>query len=119
MTRLFIIFFEIIVLVMLLRTSFVQYFLNDIQQQVSGWMTEISTVVEKRELAELREIISPFTSQMRDYQKDYVVEITSERIRLLSFHQHYCVSGDKNPYVFGTNLQNICTAIKQTKILKS
>jgi hypothetical protein len=118
MTRLFVIFFEIFVLVMLLRSSFVQYFLNDMQHQISDWMTDISTVVEKRELAELREIISPYTHQMRDYQHDYVAEVTSQKVRLISFNQQLCVSGDKNPYVFGVNLKNICSAIQQTEILK-
>lgn len=118
MLRSFIIILEIALLVMVLRSSFVQYFLSDVQTSLSDWMTELSLVAENKELESLKESIFPHLIDVREYQKDYLNDILSDRTKLISFHKRYCVAGDKNPYVFGANLNLICTAVKRTTLLK-
>ncbi len=117
MLRTFIIILEIVLLVMVLRSSFVQYFLSDVQTSLSDWMTELSLVAETQELDALKESIYPHLMDVREYQKDYLNEILSEKSKLMSFHKKYCIAGDKNPYVFGANLNLICTAINRTKLI--
>ena len=119
MFRFFVIAVEIILLVIILRSSVVQYFFSDIHQSLSDWMLEMSLVAEKQELKSLRDEISPITSNMKDYQRDYVEEVTSEKLRLKMFHQQYCVNGDKNPYVYGASLTSICRAIERSQLHSS
>ena len=119
MLRAFIILLEIVVLVMVLRSPFVQYFFSDIQQSLTDWMTELSMMEEKHELEELRASITPYLSDMREYQKDYVDEIIGDKAKLKSFHRLYCVAGDKNPYIYGVNLRYICSAIQRSRLLNS
>ena len=119
MFRFFVIAIEIVLLVIILRSSVVQYFFSDIQQSLTDWMLELSLVAEKRELQSLRDEISPITTNMKGYQRDYLEEITSEKLRLKMFHRQYCIDGDKNPYVYGASLKSICDAIDRTQVLNS
>ncbi|MCC2616407.1 hypothetical protein LJ739_09160 [Aestuariibacter halophilus] len=119
MIRSLIIILEIAVLVTLLRTSFVQYFLSDIQVSLSDWMTEVSLIAERQELDALRDAIAPVTTHMRDYQKAYMEDITSRKVKVQNFHHLYCEKGDKNPYVYGASLSQICSAIRQSHLLAS
>lgn len=119
MFRTFIVLLEIVVLVMVLRSPFVQYFFSDIQQSLTDWMTNLSMMEEKHKLEELRDAIAPYTSDMREYQKDYVLGITDNKESLKSFHRQYCVDGDKNPYIYGVNLRYICAAIQRSPLLST
>lgn len=116
MLRTLVIAIEIGILLLLLRSSYVQYFFNDAQLGLSDWMTELSLAAEREELSGLRDAISPFTSPMRDYQQEYLSEVTSSKARLSHFYEHYCVGSDKNPYVYGNTLRSICSAIRSTDL---
>ncbi len=111
MFRFLIVLVEIAVLVMLLRTSFVQYLLEDIQQDVTEILTEISLKFEQTQLNDLRLTLQPHISGMRDFQKDYVMQITSSKAELKQFYVTYCEKKDINPYVNGANLSLVCHAI--------
>lgn len=117
MFRAFIVIIEIAALVMLLRTSMVQYWLSDSHESLSNWFLDISKSGERMELNDLRESIQPVTGKLKPYQQDYLMGVTSSKIALQDFHRRYCVDGDKNPYVYGQNLTHICSAINSSKLL--
>lgn len=119
MIRSLIIILEIVILVVVLRSPFVQYFLADIQNSVSDWLTEVSMVAEKHELETFRDSFYPHLIDVRDYQLEYIDSITSDKARLEQFHRQYCIGGDKNPFVYGANLNLICTAINRANLLKT
>lgn len=117
MKRGFILFLEIMVLVIFLRSSFAQYFLNDIQQTVGNWFYEISTYQDRHALSGLREGIEPFTSDMSEQQRNYLNEVTESRENLQRFNTMYCVGNDKNPFVYGTTLRVLCGQIQQSSLM--
>ncbi len=65
MLRFFIIAAEIIVLVIVLRSPFVQYLFEDIQNSVSEWLVSIATLPEREELSSLDDINPNFTGTKR------------------------------------------------------
>ena len=117
MFRLLIVLVEVAVLVMLLRTSFVQYMLHDIQQDVTEIFTEMSLKFEQTQLNDLRQSLQPQIAVMRDFQKDYVLQITSSKANLRQFHTSYCNKKNINPYVNGANLSIVCNAIVNANVV--
>ncbi|WJG08793.1 hypothetical protein [Aliiglaciecola sp. LCG003] len=94
-----------------------QYFLADIQNNLSDFMTEISLQIEETQLAGLRSSLMPYTQQMREFQKDYIEQITSSSGSLENFHTRYCAQREINPYVNGANLEMVCHTIDNSKLL--
>lgn len=117
MFRYLIILTESVVLVTVLRSSFVQYLLSDIQQSVADLMTEVSMTLERTQLADVRYSLAPYTDQMREFQKDYISDITESSERLESFHQTYCLQREINPYVNGANLELVCHTISNSTLI--
>lgn len=117
MFRFLIVLVEIAVLVMLLRTSFVQYMLEDIQRDVTEVFTDISAKFEQTQLEGLRQSLQPQMAYMRDFQKDYIMQITSSKSNLQQFHHAYCAKKEINPYVNGANLNIVCHAISNAKVV--
>lgn len=117
MFRALIIVLEVAVLIMLLRTSFVQYWLSDIQVTVAGWITTVSEMPEQHELSLLRDRLEPQIGNMSDSQKDYLDSILKNRLSLQQFYRLYCIKGDLNPFIYGSNLQQVCTAARQSSLL--
>lgn len=119
MFKLFVVTFEILALVMILRSSFVQYWLADLQDSAANWMLEMSLLIDKQQLDELRAEIGPHTQNLHDYQKDYLYQVTTSKSSLANFHLYYCQNGDKNPYIYGASLKYVCNEISRKGILKS
>lgn len=119
MFRFIVVLAEIALLVMLLRSSFAQYLLEDIQTSVTELMTDISLQLEQTQISDLRASLAPLTASMRDFQKDYLLEVTESSATIQEFHQKYCISKEINPYVNGANLSYVCHAIGKTKLLEN
>jgi len=119
MIRLFIVFLEIVALVAILRSPFMQYWFSDMQNTMSNWMTEISELADQQELGELRDVIAPHMQNMNTYQKDYLHDITSSKYKVEHFRQLYCEAGDKNPFIYGASLRYFCTEINRKISTKS
>ncbi|MFT5675284.1 MAG: hypothetical protein ACI808_001214 [Paraglaciecola sp.] len=117
MFRLLIVSLEIIALVAILQSQFMQYLFSDIQVSIADWMTEISQMAEKQELSNLREVVAPHLVNLNDYQQEYLLEITSSKNKINVFYQMYCLLGDKNPYIYGASLHYFCSEIRQSKVL--
>lgn len=117
MFRILVIAIEIGVLVLLLRSPYVQYLFSDVQLGLSDWLTELALAAEREELSELRESVEHVTGAMREYQQDYWFDVTSTKLKLVNFNQLYCINGDKNPYIYGNNLRVVCTSIQSSRLL--
>ena len=96
-------------------TSFVQYFLSDIQQTVSGWIESVVDIPEQQSLSALRERFFYNNMSLQPHQTDYVLDITESREKLEAFRQFYCIKKDKNPFIYGHNLIRLCDQIENTK----
>lgn len=119
MFRYLIVLAEIVVLVTVLRSSFAQYLLSDIQQSLTTMMTEISLKLEQTQLDDLRYSLAPYTGQMREFQKDYINQVTESSANLENFHSKYCVAREINPFVNGANLELVCHTINSSKLVET
>lgn len=117
MFRYLIVVAEVIALVFILRTSFVQYFLADIQQTVTHWLTEMAEYPERAELKSINEELRPQLSMMRPYQQEYLTQVLSSKAQLVTFNAHYCVQQEKNPYVSGASLSIVCSTIQNSSLV--
>ncbi|MBF7071907.1 hypothetical protein ISG33_00655 [Glaciecola sp. MH2013] len=117
MWRTFVIIIEIAILIIVLRTSFVQYFLSDIQQTVSGWIEAVVEIPEQQTLANLREKFFYNNMSLQSHQTDYIIGVTSSKEELLDFKKRYCDGNDKNPFIYGTNLRRFCHHIDEVKFI--
>jgi len=119
MFRALIIVLEVAVLIMLLRTSFVQYWLSDVQAAVSGWITVVAEMPEQHELSLLKDRLQPQIQNMTESQKTYLDSILASRLSLQQFYRLYCIKGDLNPFIYGPTLQTVCTAARQSSLLNN
>lgn len=108
---------EVAVLIAVLQSSFVQFFLQDIQEQVTDILLDISNYAESQELNELRQSMAPHVTTLTQSQKDYLADITQSKDKLQKFNSDYCLGNDKNPFVYGTTLKVFCGQIQSSKIL--
>ena len=107
MLRFFIIAAEIIVLVIVLRSPFVQYLFEDIQNSLSEWLVSIATLPEREEL-----------SPLKPYQQTYVQQITADSASVKRFYHTYCEKDDINPNFTGTKRVQLCLIIKQSSVMQ-
>jgi hypothetical protein len=117
MLRFVIVTFEILALIMILRSAFVQFWLSDMQTTTTQWMHGISMTIDNQQLAKFRNEISAHVQNLTDPQTKYLHKITSTKTELSNFNLHYCHAGDKNPYIYGRNLRHVCGEISRKGIL--
>jgi hypothetical protein len=118
MLRFVVVTFEILALIMILRSAFVQFWLSDMQTSTSQWMHGISMTIDNQQLAKFRNGISSQVQDLTEPQTEYLHRITSTKTELNNFNRHYCHAGDKNPYIYGTNLRYVCGEISRRGIIK-
>lgn len=118
MLRFIVVTIEILALIMILRSAFVQFWLSDMQTTTSQWMHGISMTIDNQQLAEFRDEISTNVQDLTEPQTEYLHRITSTKTELNNFNVNYCYAGDKNPYIYGTNLRYVCGEINRNGILK-
>jgi hypothetical protein len=117
MLRFIVVTFEILALIMILRSAFVQFWLSDMQTTTSQWMLDLSMTIDNHQLAEFRNEISDHVPGLTEPQTEYLHRITSTKTELHKFNLYYCHVGDKNPYIYGTNLRYVCGEISRKGIL--
>jgi len=118
MLRFFIIAAEIIVLILVLRSPFVQYLFEDIQNTVSDWLVSIATAAERESLINLQEDISGKLSPLKPYQQSYIQQITADSASVKRFYHTYCENDDINPNFSGTKRAQLCLIIKQSPVMQ-
>jgi hypothetical protein len=117
MLRFVVVTFEVLALIMILRSAFVQLWLSDMQMTTTQWMHGISMTIDNQQLAKFRNEISAHVQNLTDPQTKYLHKITSTKTELNNFNLHYCHAGDKNPYIYGSNLRHVCGEISRKGIL--
>ncbi|MFQ3192005.1 MAG: hypothetical protein ACI936_003156 [Paraglaciecola sp.] len=117
MLRFVVVTFEILALIMILRSAFVQRWLSDMQTTTTRWMHVISMTIDNQQLDKFRNEISAHIQDLTNPQTEYLYKITRTKTALHNFNLHYCHAGDKNPYIFGTNLRHVCGEISRNGIL--
>ena len=118
MFRFFIIAAEIIILIIVLRSSFVQYLFEDIQNSVSDWLVSVATLPEREELRSLKDKINIRLSPLKPYQQNYVEQITADSASVKRFYHTYCEKDDINPNFTGTKRAQLCLIIKQSPVMQ-
>lgn len=118
MLRFFIIAAEIIVLVIVLRSPFVQYLFEDTQNSLSEWLVSIATLPEREELRSLQDKINIQLSPLKPYQQTYVQQITADSASVKRFYHTYCEKDDINPNFTGTKRVQLCLIIKQSSVMQ-
>lgn len=117
MLRFIVVTFEVLALIMILRSAFVQFWLSDVQTTTSQWMLDISMTIDNQQLASFRKGISAHMQDLTEPQTEYLHRITSTKTALKTFNHHYCRAGDKNPFIYGSNLRYVCGEISRKGIL--
>lgn len=118
MLRFFIITAEIIVLVLIFRSPFVQYLFEDVQNSVSDWFISLSTLPEQRALEGLRTDITAQLKPLRPYQQNYVENITVSKDSVKRFYANYCQKDDINPNFSGAKREQLCHTIAQSSLMR-
>ena len=119
MLKALIIVLEVALLIMLLRTSFVQYWLNDVQSSVAGWIEFVAEIPEQHELSAVKDKLQRQRENMSTSQQAYLDSILVNRLSLQKFYRLYCVKGDLNPFIFGANLRAVCNASRHSGLVHS
>ncbi|WP_100656184.1 hypothetical protein [Alteromonas flava] len=117
MFKAFIVFIEVVLLVTVLRTPFMQYWLGDMQDTATEWMTVIAEIPDKQEISQLYDNIQPAVGGMTEKQREYLDEVMRNRQSVEHFHRQYCVNGDMNPFIYGTSLRVVCREMTQSALL--
>jgi uncharacterized HAD superfamily protein len=115
--RLFVVFVEIALLVLVLRSPFVQYLLADIQGQLSDWMLKIETLPHQQKLAKVRENVLHDIPTLKPYQRHYLDQVTANKQSFEHFYRTYCMKKEINPNFVGSDRVIICTNAKQSELL--
>lgn len=119
MFRFVVVTFEVLALIMVLRSAFVQFWLSDLQMTASQWMNDVSLVLDNKQLADFRSDITQHSQNLNEAQLEYILKITRTKSELKRFNQHYCLAGDKNPFIYGINLRYLCVEIDRQEIIKN
>ncbi|ALS96961.1 hypothetical protein [Lacimicrobium alkaliphilum] len=115
MKRTVVLLLEIASLLVILRSSFAQYLLTDMQHSLSGWIAHVAEMGERKVLSDLQKRISPYIANLNEYQHDYIMDITSSRGKIEHFQRYYCQTDDKNPYVYGNTRIYLCSEIRKVE----
>lgn len=91
--------------------------LNSAFTQIRYWQDSVFSTPERQRLMALRDDFLRNNMSLQPYQTDYIVELTEQLDSVKNFHRLYCVTGDRNPYLFGANLHRFCELIDQSGVL--
>ncbi|WP_284217492.1 hypothetical protein [Agaribacter marinus] len=104
-------------IIWLLQTNWVQQLFSSTQTTISAWVTGVLTVPDRQKIASLRDAFMRNNMSLQSHQTDYVFEVTDTIQGIQRFHRLYCAGDDKNPYLFGRNLDKFCQEITSSGIL--
>lgn len=116
MKRGFILTIEVLLLVALLQSSFMQYVFKDAQTQLTEWLLQWQNYEENQAMSGLREVTMG-RSVLNSSQQEYWLSVTQSREKLQRFQRLYCEQGDSNPYIYGDTLKQFCHAIGRSGAL--
>lgn len=112
-----IILIQIILLVVILQSSFAQQFLGGVFQTVKQWYNQVVEVPDRRKIMQLRDTFMRNNMSLQPHQVDYVIDVTDTTKKLNTFYSTYCELDDKNPFIYGANLKKFCSDIRSSELL--
>ncbi|MFC3121211.1 hypothetical protein [Agaribacter flavus] len=117
MWRNIVVIVQILLIIWLLQTKWVQDMFSSVQLTLSDWVASVLTVPDRQKIASLRDSYMRNNMALQPHQTDYVFEVTDTIEGIQKFHTLYCKDGDKNPYLYGNNLRKFCSKIEESGIL--
>ena len=117
MWRKLLILLHIILIIWILQTNWARQLISSTFETVNNWSTAVVNVPEKQKLMSLRDDFLRNNMALQPHQTDYIVEITDSAEEVRKFHRLYCVKNDKNPYLYGFNLERFCQMIAESGTL--
>lgn len=117
MRKIVLIIIQLIVIILILRTSYAQQFFSGVTETVTGWFQTVVDVPERSKIVKLRDRFMRNNMSLKPHQTDYVIEVTDTADKVNKFYKLYCIKKDKNPYIFGANLLKLCAEIEQSELL--
>lgn len=114
MKKTIIVLIEIAILLVVLRSSFAQYVLQDMQRTVSGWFSYVAQTQERNQLEAVRNVLLQGPNELNEHQRAYLHKITADQEALRHFYGLYCRTDDINPYIYGAARFTLCRKIDQT-----
>ncbi len=119
MQRWLLILLQLGILVLVLRMPMVQGWLKAGYYQASEAVSSISRWSETRMLDDLKDDLMGWSSTLRPYQQEYLDGVLKDRDSINRFHQTFCMSADKNPYLKGASLAFLCMQLEKTELLNT
>ncbi|MGQ8364931.1 hypothetical protein [Glaciecola sp. 1036] len=117
MWRKIIIVVQVLLIIWVLQTNWARDAIMSIGQTFSSWTGTVINLPDRQKIMTLRDDFMRNNMSLKPHQTDYVIEVTENVDSINIFHQRYCISEDKNPYLFGENLTRFCGLIEQSGIL--
>jgi hypothetical protein len=109
----------VVLIVLVLQTSAVKSLFGGATQVVGTWVSSLMYAPERAKLMGLQDRFLRNNMSLKPHQTDYVYEVTQSIDRVRDFNRMYCISDDKNPYLYGNNLMKFCSDIEETGILNT
>lgn len=119
MRKAFIIIIQIVILIVVLRSDVAKHFFGDTAQTIVGWYETIVEVPERSKIIALRDKFMRNNMALKPHQVDYIIEVTDSSEAIDRFYLLYCIQRDKNPYIFGDNLVELCRQINISELLST
>lgn len=117
MIKKFAIGLAVFVIVIVAQTSWVQNSVSQMFSSISGMFESFVGMPERSRIMKLRDDFMRNNMSLQPHQTDYVIEVTDTVENLEKFHTLYCLRKDKNPYIYGRNLENFCALIEQSDLI--
>ena len=117
MKRGFIVCLQLLVVIALLQTTFVQYWVGDARILLSDAYDYAANYGERRALDAIQASLQPHIATLTPEQRDYLQKVTSDPESMRRFSVNYCIGTDVNPYVYGEMLQLVCRHLNQSDVV--
>lgn len=117
MRKAILIIIQVLLLILFLRSDFAQHFFGGVAVVVVDWYETVVEVPERRKIMTLRDKFMRNNMALASHQVDYVIEVTDSQESINEFYGQYCLSDDKNPYMYGANLKKFCADIATSDLL--
>ena len=115
-------FFYFVVLAAVVVAFFRSDLADDIliseQYSITQWFNQLSENAELKIISNFKDDVMTTIPDLSRQQAEYLDHIMKDKQTLGVFHQRYCNQKDINPYMFGENLDNFCSLIVDSGVLK-
>lgn len=112
-----IILIQVLLVIIFLQSSFAQHFFSGAVDTISQWYEDFMEVPERRKIMQLRDTFLRNNMALQPHQVDYIMEVTDTQEKINDFYWAYCLNKDKNPFVYGNQLEKFCGDLAASELL--